>query len=130
MIRDRIALGRDASEREREAAAAVATRWRATVGCCLGEVDAILVPTTPMPAPLIDDEHMVAVSRRINRLNAPWSLAGLPAVAIPAPIGGAGLPVGVQLVGPSLADRQLLDLAQGLQQRTDWHTRRPPVAAA
>ncbi len=130
MIRDRIALGRDTSERERGAAAAVATSWRATVGRSLGEVDALMAPTTPMPAPLIDDEHMVAVSKRINRLNAPWSLAGLPAVTIPAPIGGVGLPVGVQFVGQPLADRRLLEVTQELQQVTDWHARRPPVAAA
>jgi aspartyl-tRNA(Asn)/glutamyl-tRNA(Gln) amidotransferase subunit A len=130
MIRDRIALGRDASERDREAAAAVATSWRAAVGRCLEDVDALLVPTTPMPAPPIDDEHMVAVSKRVNRLNAPWSLAGLPALTVPAPMGPAGLPVGVQLVGPPLADRRLVELAQALQLRIDWHSKRPPAAAA
>jgi Asp-tRNA(Asn)/Glu-tRNA(Gln) amidotransferase A subunit family amidase len=108
----------------------VATSWRAAVARGLETVDALLVPTTPLPAPPIDDEHMVAASLRINRLNAPWSLAGLPALTIPAPMGPARLPVGVQLVGPPLADRRLLDLAEALQRRTDWHSRRPPATAA
>ena len=129
-IRDRIALGRDVGAPERKAAGEVAARWRRTVAAGVEGVDALLVPTTPMPAPPQDDEHMVAVSKRINRLNAPWSLAGVPALTIPGPLGAEGLPVGVQMVGPRFADRRLLALAERVQARADWHTQRPPEPAA
>jgi Asp-tRNA(Asn)/Glu-tRNA(Gln) amidotransferase A subunit family amidase len=46
----------------------------------------------------------------------PWSLAGLPAVSLPLLRGAAGLPIGVQLVGPRGADARLLSIAAWLTQ--------------
>jgi Asp-tRNA(Asn)/Glu-tRNA(Gln) amidotransferase A subunit family amidase len=42
---------------------------------------------------------------RFGRL---WTMLGLPAVAVPGPVGGTGLPVGVQLIGGQGADGGLL----------------------
>jgi Asp-tRNA(Asn)/Glu-tRNA(Gln) amidotransferase A subunit family amidase len=44
----------------------------------------------------------------------PWSLAGLPAVSLPLLRGSAGLPIGVQLIGPRGADARLLSVAAWL----------------
>jgi aspartyl-tRNA(Asn)/glutamyl-tRNA(Gln) amidotransferase subunit A len=59
----------------------------------------------------------------------PASLAGLPAMSVPAGFarvpGGVDLPVGLQLVGRSFDEATLLATAHALQQATDWHTRRP-----
>jgi Asp-tRNA(Asn)/Glu-tRNA(Gln) amidotransferase A subunit family amidase len=65
---------------------------------------------------------MVALSRRINRCNAGWALAGLPALTLPC-FGGGALPAGVQLVGAPGADERLLDLGAAIQAGTDWHLR-------
>ena len=54
----------------------------------------------------------------------PVSLAGLPALSIPAGF-DAGLPVGLQLVGPWWREGRLLQFAHAYQQHTDWHLRRP-----
>ncbi|MNY75810.1 Glutamyl-tRNA(Gln) amidotransferase subunit A [compost metagenome] len=48
-------------------------------------------------------------------MTVPPSLAGLPAISIPAGVTGAGLPVGVQLVGQRKSDAQLLALAASLE---------------
>jgi len=51
-------------------------------------------------------------------MSMPWSLAGLPAVSIPSGLVG-GLPVGLQCVGFSGADEQLLSWAAGIAAALD-----------
>lgn len=126
-VRDRLALGARATNGERAAARRDADRWERAVAAAFEAVDLLLVPTTPMPAPAIDATHMVAVSRRINHLNAAWSLARLPALALPCGSDGDGLPVSAQVVGPPGGDWTLLDVGAAIQERTDWHERRPPI---
>ena len=55
------------------------------------------------------------------------SLAALPALSMPAGFAG-GMPVGLQLIGPSLADVRLLEIAHGFQQITDHHRQTPAFA--
>lgn len=57
-------------------------------------------------------------------LTVPASLAGIPAMSIP---GGMvdGLPVGLQLMGPALAEGTLLRAAYAFEQATDYHLRTP-----
>ncbi len=55
------------------------------------------------------------------------SLAGLPGLSVPCGF-QAGLPVGLQLVGPPLEEARLLRVADAYQRRTDFHLRRPPEA--
>jgi Asp-tRNA(Asn)/Glu-tRNA(Gln) amidotransferase A subunit family amidase len=43
-----------------------------------------------------------------------WTLCGLPAVNLPLLVGGNGLPVGVQLIGPAERDDRLLRTASWL----------------
>jgi aspartyl-tRNA(Asn)/glutamyl-tRNA(Gln) amidotransferase subunit A len=80
-------------------------------------VDAIIVPTTPLAAPLIGEE-----STRIGekdhptralllRLNRPANLAGVPAISIPCGFTSSGLPVGLQFIGLHTAERALLQIA-------------------
>ncbi|MDT1062180.1 amidase [Paracoccus sp. CPCC 101403] len=40
----------------------------------------------------------------------PASMAGLPALAVPAGFGASGLPIGLQIMGPHLGDRAILEL--------------------
>ena len=54
----------------------------------------------------------------------PASLAGLPALSIPAAM-SEGKPLAVQLIGPVLSESRLLSLAHGFQQQTDWHLQHP-----
>ena len=53
------------------------------------------------------------------------SLAGLPAMSVPAGFGEAGMPVGLQLIGNYLQEGRLLNAAHRFQQATDWHQRAP-----
>ncbi len=56
------------------------------------------------------------------------NLCGLPALALPDGFGENGLPTSFQLVGPAFSEALLVRVGHAYQQRTDWHTKRPPVA--
>jgi aspartyl-tRNA(Asn)/glutamyl-tRNA(Gln) amidotransferase subunit A len=52
---------------------------------------------------------------------------GLPTITLPCGFSKAGLPIGLQISGPNLAETNVLALAYAYQQATDWHTRRPAL---
>ncbi len=57
----------------------------------------------------------------------PATMAGLPAVSVPAGFGGPlGLPIGLQLMGPPRGDLGVLQLAHAYDQASDWVRRAPP----
>ncbi len=53
------------------------------------------------------------------------NLAGIPAISIPCGFDGAGLPIGLQIIGPAFSEDKLLRIARMHEARTDWHTKRP-----
>jgi aspartyl-tRNA(Asn)/glutamyl-tRNA(Gln) amidotransferase subunit A len=53
-------------------------------------------------------------------------MSGSPAATVCAGLSESGLPVGLQLVGPWLAEERLLRLAAVLETIAPWHERRPP----
>jgi aspartyl-tRNA(Asn)/glutamyl-tRNA(Gln) amidotransferase subunit A len=76
------------------------------------DYDILVGPVAPAPAPKIGeigDDPIKAYMADI--LTAPASLAGLPAISLPAGLTDAGLPVGVQLIGRRCEDSELLSLA-------------------
>ena len=54
------------------------------------------------------------------------NLAGLPALTVPCGF-AAGMPLGLQLVGPAFSENMTLALGCYFQKQTDWHRRRPPL---
>jgi mandelamide amidase len=85
-------------------------------------LDALALPTTPVPAPRLDEDVELELNGRrvptfltlIRNTDAP-STAGLPCLSIPAGDTAAGLPVGLELVGPAGADRRLLRLGEAAE---------------
>ena len=96
------------------------------------EVDVLLTPATPTPAPALGALTGGAdptVMYKQDVYTVPASLAGLPALSIPCGFAD-GLPVGLQLIGPHFAEDRLLALAEAYQRETDWHERTPTMAEA
>jgi amidase len=56
---------------------------------------------------------------------APWNMAGLPALVVPAGLRPEGLPVGVQLVGPPGSELLLLAIAGQLEMLAPWSRHAP-----
>ncbi|MFD7307792.1 amidase [Promicromonospora sp. NPDC059942] len=85
-------------------------------------VDVLLTATTPATAvPLTQDTTMRHNGRAVDtfetfvRYTYGVSMAGLPAISLPAGTDAAGLPVGVQLVGPRWGEAALLRIAHALE---------------
>ena len=88
--------------------------------------DLILGPVAPATAFEIGAQVDDPVQMYLGDIfTVPVSLAGLPGVSIPCGFDQAGLPVGLQLVGPHFSDARLLGVAHRYQQATDWHLRVP-----
>ena len=100
--------------------------WRRTVERCLENVDVVLTPVTGTTAPPADSE-MIETTRRLVRLTYGWSLAGVPALALPCGLSDSGLPVGLQLAAAPFREATLLRVGAAYQHETDWHLRRPPL---
>ncbi|MGA2080481.1 MAG: amidase [Holophaga sp.] len=56
----------------------------------------------------------------------PATMAGAPAISVPAGFNGAGLPMGLQLIGRPKGDWDLLRLAHAYDVATRWPSKRPP----
>ncbi len=76
---------------------------REMLACC-HEVDALLCPATPGPAP-------DAATTGDPAFNSPWSYTGLPCVSLPGGLSADGLPLCMQLVGPSWKEARLFGVA-------------------
>lgn len=75
--------------------------------------DALIGPVTPTPAFKLGENTADPVKMYLaDIMTVPASLAGLPALSVPAGATDTGLPVGVQLIGPRKSDALLLALAK------------------
>jgi len=80
--------------------------------------DVLLGPTAPTPAFALGEKTEDPVKMYLaDIMTVPPSLAGLPAISIPAGINRSGLPVGVQLVGNRKSDAELLALARSMEEK-------------
>jgi aspartyl-tRNA(Asn)/glutamyl-tRNA(Gln) amidotransferase subunit A len=94
------------------------------------DVDLLVTPTTPLPAPAIadlkkDPEALRPAELILLRNTRPFNVWGLPAVSVPCGFTKGGLPIGLQVVGPHWREDLVLRLAHGYEQVTPWHQRCP-----
>ncbi|MHA7829346.1 MAG: amidase [Roseovarius sp.] len=128
-----IERGRAMSALEVHRASVIRSQWFTRAAEVFDQYDALVMPTAQVwPFPLewewpkdIAGQAMDSYHRWMEVV-VPASLAGLPALAVPAGFGAEGLPMGVQLIGRRGADRALLELGQAYHQATRWPERHPP----
>lgn len=82
------------------------------------QYDFLLMPTAPTPAFGIGENADDPVKMYLaDVMTVPPSLAGLPALSVPAGTSTQGLPIGVQLVGRAKSDAALIALAGSMEAR-------------
>ncbi|PYS91990.1 MAG: Asp-tRNA(Asn)/Glu-tRNA(Gln) amidotransferase GatCAB subunit A [Acidobacteria bacterium] len=92
--------------------------------------DAIITPTAPTTAFMIGEKVDDPLAMYLNDIyTVTANLAGVPGISIPCGLSNAGLPIGLQLLGPHWSEAILLRLAHAYEQAHPIDAR-PPVCAA
>jgi aspartyl-tRNA(Asn)/glutamyl-tRNA(Gln) amidotransferase subunit A len=105
-------------------------RARREITTTFADVDLLVTPTTPIPAPLIAElkqnpELLRPRELLLLRNTRPINVWGLPAISVPCGFTPAGLPIGLQIIGPHWGEATVLQLAHAYEQATAWHKREP-----
>jgi aspartyl-tRNA(Asn)/glutamyl-tRNA(Gln) amidotransferase subunit A len=93
------------------------------------EVDFVVTPTAPSVAFELGEKTDDPLAMYLNDFfTVPMSLAGIPAISIPAGLaapegGGPELPVGFQIAAPAFAEQPLLNAAYALEQGIGFDAR-------
>jgi aspartyl-tRNA(Asn)/glutamyl-tRNA(Gln) amidotransferase subunit A len=92
-------------------------------------VDILATPVSPgsaFPFGAKTDDPLSMYLADVFTVTAP--LAGIPCLSMPAGF-TAGLPAGIQLIGPAFSDVRLLETAHAFQSLTSHHLETPPLCA-
>jgi len=99
----------------------VRTKIAADFAAAFEDFDFVVTPTSPSVAFGLGEKTDDPLAMYMNDFfTVPMSLAGIPAISIPAGLaepdgGGPRLPVGFQIAAPALAEQRLLDAAHALE---------------
>jgi Asp-tRNA(Asn)/Glu-tRNA(Gln) amidotransferase A subunit family amidase len=102
---------------------------RRNIGQIFADVDVLVTPTIPMPAPAIadlkaDPDGLRPAELKLLRNTRPFNVWGLPAISVPCGFTQSGLPIGLQIAGPHWREDRVLRFAHAYEQATAWHQRR------
>jgi aspartyl-tRNA(Asn)/glutamyl-tRNA(Gln) amidotransferase subunit A len=126
----RICKGEDISAAEVEQSRRELKQIRSEIHKIFEGVDVLVTPTAPVPAAAINElkqnpELLRPHELLLLRNTRPVNVWGLPAISVPCGFTTAGLPIGLQIIGPQWREDTVLKLAHAYEQATDWHKRSP-----
>lgn len=92
------------------------------------QVDVIVSPTSPTTAFPIGERADDPLSMYLADIfTVSLNLSGMCGISLPCGFDKAGLPIGLQLLGPSLGEETILRAAHAYEQTTEWHARKPVI---
>ncbi len=92
------------------------------------QVDAVLSPTSPVPAFKLGEKVADPLSMYLmDVFTLPCNLAGLPGLSLPCGFTQAGLPIGLQILGKPFDEARLLRIARAFEREHDFTRRLAPV---
>jgi aspartyl-tRNA(Asn)/glutamyl-tRNA(Gln) amidotransferase subunit A len=94
------------------------------------QFDVLILPTTPIAAPVLEGENAVERARQLTRFTAPFNLTGLPALTVPCGFTHEELPIGLQIVSRPWNEAGVLRTGYAYQQATTWHKMKPKIATS
>jgi amidase len=96
--------------------------------------DVLALPVSQVPPFPAEEEFPTDINGQVQATYLDWmrsayliTATGCPAISVPAGFTGAGLPVGLQLVGPAGSELKLLQIGHAYEMRTRHGQRRPPL---
>jgi aspartyl-tRNA(Asn)/glutamyl-tRNA(Gln) amidotransferase subunit A len=101
-------------------------RERRLAQAIFANVDLLLTPTTPIPAPAIADLKKDPAALRpaeliLLRNTRPFNVWGLPAISVPCGFTKSGLPIALQIAGARWREDLVLRLAHVYERAMEWH---------
>jgi aspartyl-tRNA(Asn)/glutamyl-tRNA(Gln) amidotransferase subunit A len=126
-VRQRLEIGAAFTSTEYSLARRTQTELKRRCESLFDEYDALLLPTTPIPAPVLEGEDALERARQLTRFTAPFNLTGLPALSVPCGFTKDGLPIGLQIVSRAWNEAGVLRTGYAFQQATEWHTHTPQL---
>jgi aspartyl-tRNA(Asn)/glutamyl-tRNA(Gln) amidotransferase subunit A len=117
----RISSGENITESQYETALSELKSTRMEIAGILSDVDVLVTPATPIPAPRISDlmkdpQALRPAELLLLRNTRPVNVWGLPAISVPGGVTSSGLPIGLQIIGPHLGEEKVLQLAYAYEQ--------------
>jgi aspartyl-tRNA(Asn)/glutamyl-tRNA(Gln) amidotransferase subunit A len=90
--------------------------------------DVILTPTAPTTAFKIGEKIQDPLQMYLSDIfTISINLAGLPALSLPCGFDGAGMPIGLQIIGKHFDESTVLRTAHAYEQATEWHKMKPKM---
>jgi aspartyl-tRNA(Asn)/glutamyl-tRNA(Gln) amidotransferase subunit A len=133
VVAQRMIKGKDITAADYLGNMLASKRLRAKVYNVLKDIDALLVPTTCVPAKPVAEvdtdidtylNHNAMYLRNTNIGNT-LNLCGL---SLPCGFTKAGLPIGVLIYGKPFQEEVILNIGYAFQQSTDWHHNTPDLS--
>jgi amidase len=117
------------------AASEARTTWSMAVKKLFDQFDYVVLPSSQVFPFAIEERWPKTVAGVPMRTYHEWmkstlliTLAGNPALAVPAGFGAEGLPIGLQIVAPNRCEISCLQIAKTYEAATGWTEKRPPAA--
>ena len=127
-VRQRLETGAAFTSTEYSLARRTQTEVKRRCEILFDEYDALILPTTPISAPVLEGENAVERARQLTRFTSPFNLTGLPALSVPCGFTTEGLPIGLQIVSRAWNEAGLLRAGYAFQEATEWHKAKPEIA--
>jgi aspartyl-tRNA(Asn)/glutamyl-tRNA(Gln) amidotransferase subunit A len=94
------------------------------------DVDVIASPTAPTAAFALGEKMNDPLAMYLNDIyTLPASLAGIPSISVPCAMTKGGLPIGLQLTTPALAEERLFAIASAWETLSSVRGKMPPMAS-
>src|SRR5688572_26686156 len=91
------------------------------------DVDALIAPTSPIPAFKIGEKSDPLAMYLCDIYTIGVNLAGLPGISVPCGFTKNNLPIGLQLIGQPFQEANLLAIAHAYDREHAWNARRPTL---
>jgi aspartyl-tRNA(Asn)/glutamyl-tRNA(Gln) amidotransferase subunit A len=125
-FRDRVAPGAFISSADYMAATRHRRELQEKLARVMTDVDLLILPSTPGPAPLIKDVSSYGLFE-IPNFFPPFNVGGTPALSLCNGYSADGLPLSLQIVGRPFEDAAVLRAGYAYEKATPWKERRPQL---